>query len=213
MGRNRTWVKRMDNKFQQEIAITVLDKGLLALVLAIAGWWLNRSLELLKSSLSWSEGVLKEKLTVASKIMTGLNDLTSQHLNLLAAYCHDGAAKAEDVIALKESADKVDAACDEARLLFSPHTVSAVKQARELALSVILKRPSWLKQVTVTTKPGQAHDCGPDYQHEILALDKLIQGAITELQTEFPKPRPFSKAGSHNVMAEPGGSTGDMPTQ
>ena len=54
--------------FAQKVYIVLLDKGLLALLIAIAVWILNRSVERLRNSLSWRNEILKEKLSQAKSI-------------------------------------------------------------------------------------------------------------------------------------------------
>lgn len=65
--------------FAAEPWLTILDKGLLAAILATFAWVFNRSLERLKNWLSWRNELLKEHLAEAKSILRGLNAIEAAH--------------------------------------------------------------------------------------------------------------------------------------
>jgi hypothetical protein len=62
---------------------TIVDKGLLALLLLLAGYVTTRSIGHLKSSLAWGAEVLRQKLLQAKGVIALLSDLPDAHLQII----------------------------------------------------------------------------------------------------------------------------------
>jgi hypothetical protein len=176
--------------FTHELIKIVLDKGLLALVIAIAVAALNRSVEKLKSSLSWNTELLKQKLAVAGEVVAALHELNNQHEQTLGRYCMQGSANiVQDFVPALEN---VRANSERARLLCPPSTIEAIQQAREFAMRWMLadRRPKWLEDAGKTRNAGGNTELfvhSEEFASERRQLQGLVEAAVNRLQSEFPK--------------------------
>jgi len=68
--------------WSQQLWLTLLDKGLLACIVVALAWFLNRSLERLKSSLSWRNEILKERLDKAKAVLLKFNNMEDAYRKL-----------------------------------------------------------------------------------------------------------------------------------
>lgn len=78
----------MDKNF--EILKIVIDKGLLAIVVAAFAWILARSMERLKASLSWSGELLKQRMDAAKRILREMQELKQIYLQVLGSQVVEG---------------------------------------------------------------------------------------------------------------------------
>ena len=184
------------DQFQQDLTKIALDKGLLALVVLIAGAVFSRSLERLKSSLSWGAEVLKQKLSMARELMTQMRTLEHLHLQAIGHYCISGGLSKEGFESFMQATTKLQSSTEEARLLFSPATVSAIGDTRDVAMRWLLtdSPPAGLTTTSTIDESesgevqfkGLSNDVKEWLKGERDALEKSVKISIAKLQGEFP---------------------------
>jgi hypothetical protein len=69
-----------------EMALVLIDKGLLALVALAVGYLLARSLEHLKTSLTLGAEITKQRIDAAKRTLACANELRAIHLNAVGSY-------------------------------------------------------------------------------------------------------------------------------
>jgi len=101
----------------------ILDKGLLAVVVVLAGFSLNKALENYKAHESWSSEVAKQRMTTGRDLVEAATALRGEHYKAKA----DAAAAKYDPAVVKAArsaeaakAVRLDATIQEAKLLFPP---------------------------------------------------------------------------------------------
>jgi hypothetical protein len=175
---------------------TIVDKGLLALLLLLAGYVTTRSIGHLKSSLAWGAEVLRQKLLQAKGVIALLSDLPDAHLQIINNLMLSSSNRQhiEEYLKLRLKVEKVS---DDARLLFSATTVRAILEARHAAINCLVTDSEVAQQFQ--SSPGRiAENEGGSPRIEVseksrtLAKqekDKLktaIDAAIFALQREIP---------------------------
>ena len=165
--------------FSNQPWLTILDKGLLVIVLAGFAWWLERSLERLKSSLSWRNELLKERVSQAKTVLTCLNSLEAAHdtmsARIKARLPLDKFAEEDWENFMTAKRQLIDAQKN-ARLFLLPVTIRLIEAVNDRATSV----------ATLFMEHVQSRAINEDELPALkLALERAIAEATTGLQMEF----------------------------
>lgn len=171
--------RRDDDLREDHHSALDVDKGLLAIVLAGFAWWLNRSLERLKSSLSWRNELLKECVSQAKTVLTCLNSLEAAHDQMSARIKErlplDRFAT-EDWESFMTAKRQLIDAHKNARLFLSPVTIRLIEDANDRAMSVAKLFVEHVQSRAINEDELSALE---------LALERAIAEAATGLQMEF----------------------------
>ena len=174
----------------------VVDKGLFALLLLLAGWVASRSLERLKSSLAWGAEVLKQKLLLAKDALAAIREMSDAHLQFVGSVAI-GALRPETQDRFFKACRRIEEVGQDARLLLSQSTVEAIENVRDAAMRCITPGESAAKVLSgsgarLREEEGKATLLGftPEVRSaqeaERKRLKAAIDAAVTALQTEFP---------------------------
>lgn len=71
------------DEHQWNIFTIVLEKGLLAVVVALFSWMLARSLERLKASMAWNGELLRQRMDAAKRALKGVGELEQIHIGVV----------------------------------------------------------------------------------------------------------------------------------
>jgi hypothetical protein len=105
----------------------VLDKGLLALVVVLAVYLFNKSLETYKAEENWQSEIARERISAASELVDAAVQLREKHLlglTLVSRKPLDPEVKEKAELERRAAAQRLLAECLQARLLFAPEAYS-----------------------------------------------------------------------------------------
>jgi hypothetical protein len=177
--------------FQRDVFKTVLDKGLLAALILVAGFLLNKSIERLKSSLAWGAELLRQRMALATKLFGEIRELSDLHaLNTGVRLVHGDVPQGQmhEFFAVLK---RVEASLAECRLLFPISTVEAINKARGISVNWLTDWPAG-KLGSMEEVGGEVVRTSPDasVQKWLEAERKLLNSAIDEaraaVQESFP---------------------------
>jgi hypothetical protein len=179
----------------------VLDKGLLALLILLAGAVFSRSLERLKSSLSWGAEVLKAKLALSRQVMTALRQLDDDHLQIAGFIAMAGELRQDIYEKFTASLKALEILTSECRLVFSTSTVDAIEAVRGEALNVLVTPRAGT--ITGSEASDESADSPDDLMRNLTpesraqlkartdAVSDAVVRAISQIRLEFPDLRGF----------------------
>jgi hypothetical protein len=176
-----------------ELTLIVVDKGLLALLLLLAGAITSRSLERLKSSLSWGAEVLKQKLLIAKDAVAALEEVSDAHLQLTGSIATFGALTKEIYDRFHKACRRLEVSGKEARLLLSQSTVDMILDVRDAALRGLFEL-SGSGMRMVNADELAIRDVPPKVKSareaELEFLKAAFDAAVKAIQSEFPSTTP-----------------------
>lgn len=145
--------------FEQSVSLVLVDKGLLALLLALAAWLFARSLERLKFSLSFGAEVLKQRLDVAKRALTALTQLEHAHLNAIGNRTIANVPTSGNLNALMDATSKFELFAVELSLLqASSETIALLERVVHVAASDFASAPpEGAAKTTLVESPRGMH--------------------------------------------------------
>lgn len=187
----------MQLTYEQELWKIAFDKGLLALVVVIAGFLLNRSLEKLKSSLSWGAEVLKAKMNEAKAVMTELTELTDAHLQFASTVIAFGTVPSDYAERFEKAVKALEHRQTQIRLVFEDETLKAISDVHSAALDTFQRLAGYKSPpLEPSTRQSPLPDLTPERQKKLQsesnALRSQVSRAVSALQAEL-KLRRFRK--------------------
>lgn len=141
--------------YDEQLLVTLLDKGLLALLLGLLGIFAARSLEKLKGSLSWGAELMKQRLALARSLVPEVNAAKDAYLQMVLHVASCGGVFKKEYDEIVERAQKLPHLIDEARLLLSKATVKALEALHQ---EFVIRAPNrgwdWSPQYVVIEERG-----------------------------------------------------------
>jgi hypothetical protein len=169
----------------------LLDKGLLAILVAAFTFFFSRSVERLKASLSWGAELLKQRMDAAKQVLHEARDLQRDHLAVLGGLLIERTGKPPTV--LFEHFEKIeDSKTKLIMLRVEESAISALDQVLSVASRVIGAQPPGESGTLVNGEDGSTtlRRASPDrnewMENERRALAESIGRFQAKLAGSFP---------------------------
>jgi len=119
------------------------------------------------------------------------------HLQTLGSLATTGGISRERFEEFNAASNKIDTSCDEARLLLSDASITAIAEARDFAMRFMMpgEQPAWLEKARSIVKENESGELefeklpakvGEGLKVERKQLEVLVRKAIGALKSEFP---------------------------
>jgi hypothetical protein len=174
----------LDDSTLRSILLNLVDRGVLGLLLLLAGYLVNRAIEKLKVALSWHTEILKQRMSVARELLEAFKHLQETHLTLV----FNRVFGRFDMELFETSRQKFLSQSQASQLLFSTRFLAALGEVQYAYEAFLSSSPPPFEgeepielDLGIMT-PAQTKWTDTYRQN----LKKAIENAIDQMRRQFP---------------------------